>query len=52
MNSLIQLLVDVKGFSNEEAIETSAEYNGNVEGYIRDIGGDDVAVSEALAFCS
>ena len=49
--NFINVLVDCRGYSAEEAEETAKEYRNNLESWIRDCGGDDIAVEECRAIC-
>ena len=49
--NFINVLVDCRGYSEQEAIETAKEYHNNLEAWVRDCGGDDIAVEECKEFC-
>ena len=46
----INILVDCKGESEQEAKETAEEYRNDIGAYISDIGGDGEALREALLY--
>lgn len=48
----IQVLVDRKGYSREEAEDLSKEYRNDLGSWISDIGGDEHSLEEAKAFLS
>ena len=46
----VQVLVDCKGYSREEAEGVAHEYRNDLGAWIGDIGGDEDSLSEAKAF--
>lgn len=49
-NDFINVLVDCKGYSEQEALETQKEYRNDLESYLRDCGADDTAINECKEF--
>jgi len=48
--NFINVLVDCKGYSEQEAKETADEYHNNLENFITDCGGDENSINECKAF--
>jgi len=48
--NFLNVLVDCRGYSEEEALEEAQEYNNNLKDWILDCGGDNNAVKECRAF--
>ena len=46
----VQVLVDCRGDSREEAKNVADEYRNDLGAYISDIGGDENSLEEAKAF--
>ena len=46
----VQVLVDCKGYSREEAEGVAHEYRNDLGAYIGDIGGDENSLEETKAF--
>jgi len=49
--NFINVLVDCKGESLEDAEEVAKEYRNNLENWITDCGGDENSIKEYKAFC-
>jgi hypothetical protein len=49
-NEFVQVLVDCKGYSIDEAEGLANEYRNNLGDWIKDIGGDEQSIAEAKAF--
>ena len=49
-SDFIQVLVDCKGYSREEAQDMAKEYRNDLGAWISDIGGDENSIAEARAF--
>ena len=49
-DEIIQLAVDCKGYSMEEAKEIQEEYNGDWVAWIKDLGGDEISIQSARNF--
>ena len=50
-DNFLNVLVDCYGYSQGEAEEVAEEYRNDLEGFIRDCGGDDNAIKECKEFC-
>ena len=49
-DDFIQVLVDCKGYTREEAEANAKDYRNNLGAWISDIGGDENSLAEAKAF--
>ncbi len=48
--NFITVLMDCKGYGEEEAKELAEEYGNDLVAFIRGIGGDDISINECKAF--
>lgn len=49
-SEFVEVLVDCKGYSMEEAFDIAYDYNNNLGDWITDIGGDESSINEARAY--